>query len=110
MGKGAKADGGGAKGSSSVVAMWVSRARAGASLLGFAIVTYVSRGAGMGWTDAAYHGLIGAVAFSFVGWFCALLVITGLMRTAARDVTAPVTRRATAGAPEALPPPSVDAG
>jgi hypothetical protein len=101
-------------GAPTVVQMWVSRSRTATALLGFLIVTFVSKGAGMDLTGAALHGLVGAVIFSFVGWFCALLVLTGLMRTAARNSVpgpprpAPVPRagtsRASAGGQEALPP------
>lgn len=110
--KGAKAAKGGDR---TVVRVWVSRGRAYASLIGFTVTTWVSHSKGMGFVDAAYHGLIGAILFSFVGWLCALLVLTGLMRTAARNVTTPMVRpgpppRAKVGAPEALPPGSAEAG
>ena len=93
----------------SVVRTWVARSRAVAALIGFSVVTYVSMGAGMDLTGAAMHGLVGAVVFSFVGWFCALLVLTGLMRTAARNSVSSgpgqaAPARATAGGQEALPP------
>lgn len=65
--------------------LWVSRGRAAGALIGFAIVAWVSHRAGIGLTDSALRGLVGAVAFSFVGWLCALMIITGLLRTAARD-------------------------
>jgi len=68
--------------SPSTVRLWASRGRAAGALIGFAVAFWVSHRAGINLTDSALRGLIGAVAFSFVGWWCALLAITGLMRSA----------------------------
>lgn len=67
-----------------VIRYWTARGRAFGSLIGFAVVTYVSYRAGMGLTDAAFRGIIGGLVFSLVGWGCTLLVLTGLLRTAAQ--------------------------
>jgi hypothetical protein len=69
-----------------VIRLWTSRGRAWGSLIGFFVVAFVSYRAGIGPTDAAFRGLIGGIAFSFVGWGCALLVLTGLLRTAAQTL------------------------
>ena len=63
--------------------MWISRTRAVGALLGFAIAFWVCRRQGFDMADAALRGLIGAVALSLVTWWCALLVIQALMRSAA---------------------------
>jgi hypothetical protein len=69
-----------------VIRYWTSRGRAWGSLIGFAVVTWVSYRAGMGLTDAAFRGIIGGMVFSLVGWGCTLLVLTGLLRTAAQSL------------------------
>lgn len=69
-----------------IIRLWTSRGRAWGSLIGFAVVTFVSYRAGMGLTDAAFRGIIGGLVFSLVGWGCTLLVLTGLLRTAAQTL------------------------
>ena len=88
-------------GPAAVVRLWASRGRAAGALTGFVVVAAVSYRAGIGLTDAALRGLAGAVVFSFVGWLCALMVLTGLVRTAAG---------APAGGPAARRGPARDAG
>jgi formate/nitrite transporter FocA (FNT family) len=73
--------------SSAGVGVWIARARAGSALLGFAIAFVVASRAGMPMVDAAIRGLIGAVIFSVVGWWCGLLVIQALMRSAVHQRT-----------------------
>jgi hypothetical protein len=80
--KGAPAGG---EGDPAVIRLWAARGRGAGALVGFSVVAWVSYRAGIDLTDAAFRGLIGAVVFSFVGWLCALLVLTGLLRTAAHD-------------------------
>jgi hypothetical protein len=82
----------------SAVAVWAGRARAIGALIGFAVAFWVSRRAGIGTTDAALRGLLGAVAFSLVTWFAALLVIGGLVRTAATRPAPPEAPAPPAGA------------
>ena len=76
----------GAEGDPAVIRLWTSRGRACGTLIGFGVVSWVSHRAGMGLTDAAFRGIIGGIAFRFVGWACALLVLTGLLRTAAQNL------------------------
>lgn len=88
----------GAEGDPAVIRLWTSRGRACGTLIGFGVVTWVSYRAGMGLTDAAFRGIIGGIVFSLVGWACALLVLTGLLRTAAQNVVDGERRAAEAAA------------
>lgn len=63
--------------------LWVSRARAGGALLGFALGMWVCRRAGIPLVDATLRSLAAAVALSLVTWWSTLMVIQALMRTAA---------------------------
>ena len=65
------------------IAEWAAKGRAVGALIGFAVTFLVSYRAGIGPVDAALRGLIGGVAFSLGGWMCALMVLNGLVRTAA---------------------------
>lgn len=84
--KGAPSQNAGAGADPAVIRYWTSRGRAWGSLIGFGVVTWVSYRAGMGLTDAAFRGIIGGIVFSLVGWGCTLLVLTGLLRTAAQTL------------------------
>lgn len=64
------------------IATWTRRARGVGLLLGFAVAFLMSRRAGLPWTDAALRGVVGAFAMSLVLWWCTLMVIQGLIRTA----------------------------
>ena len=96
-----KAEKGKGGGAPTAVTLWAGRGRALGALIGFTVVLWISHRAGMGMVDAALRGLIGAVGFSLVGWWCALLVITGLMRTAAAPRRAGPAPPAPAPRPEA---------
>jgi len=65
------------------VRMWIGRARAGAALFGFALATFFAYRAGLGLADAMLRGLVAALVFSAVGWWCGLLVMRALLRTVA---------------------------
>jgi len=88
----------GAEGDPAVIRLWTSRGRAGGTLIGFGVVTWVSHRAGLGLTDAAFRGIVGGIVFSFVGWACALLILTGLLRTAAQNLVDEERRAAEAAA------------
>lgn len=64
------------------VGVWTQRARGAGLLMGFAVTTLVSRREGLPLADSALRGVAGALAMSLVCWWCALLVITALMRSA----------------------------
>ncbi len=64
------------------VGLWTQRARGIGLLLGFGIAYWISRGEGLPTSDAILRGVVGAFAMSLVCWWCALLVIQALMRTA----------------------------
>lgn len=63
--------------------LWVSRARAGGALVGFALGMWVCDRAGIPLVDATLRSLVAAVGMSLVAWWSTLLVIQALMRTAA---------------------------
>lgn len=64
------------------IAVWTQRAKGIGLLVGFAIAFLVSRGEGLPLADAALRGVVGALAMSVVCWWCSLMVITGLIRSA----------------------------
>lgn len=64
------------------VGLWTQRARGIGLLMGFGITYWISRGEGLPTPDAILRGVVGAIAMSLVCWWCALLVIQALMRTA----------------------------
>lgn len=64
------------------VGLWTQRSRGIGLLLGFGITYWISRGEGLPTSDAILRGVVGAIAMSLVCWWCALLVIQALMRTA----------------------------
>lgn len=64
------------------IGIWTQRARGVGLLLGFAVAFLVSRREGLPLSDAALRGVIGALVMSVIAWWCSLLVITGLIRTA----------------------------
>lgn len=64
------------------IGIWTQRARGVGLLLGFAVAYWVSRREGLPMSDAALRGVLGALAMSVVCWWCALLVITALIRSA----------------------------
>jgi len=64
------------------ISVWTQRARGVGLLLGFAVTFLVSRSEGLPVADSALRGVLGALAMSLVTWWSALLVITGLMRSA----------------------------
>ncbi|MFN8109689.1 MAG: hypothetical protein U0Y82_07560 [Thermoleophilia bacterium] len=81
--KGGK-QGKGAKGAQpNAVALWTQRARGIGLLLGFAIAFWVSRGEGLPTEDCLLRGVGGAIALSVVTWWCSLMIIQAVMRTAA---------------------------
>ena len=82
MAKDAKAPKTAKGGDTGAVGLWTQRARGIALLLGFGIAYWISRGEGLPPSDAILRGVIGAFAMSLVCWWCALLVIQALMRTA----------------------------
>lgn len=82
MGKDAKAPKTAKGGDPGAVGLWTQRARGIGLLLGFGITFWISRGEGLPTADAILRGVIGAFAMSLVCWWCALMVIQALMRTA----------------------------
>lgn len=64
------------------IGVWTQRARGVGLLIGFAVAFWVSRREGLPMSDAALRGVLGALAMSVVCWWCALLVITALIRSA----------------------------
>lgn len=64
------------------VAAWTQRARGIGLLLGFGVAFWVSRGEGLPTPDCVLRGVVGGLAMSLVTWWCALMVIQALMRTA----------------------------
>jgi hypothetical protein len=64
------------------IGLWTQRARGVGLLIGFAVTFLVSRGEGLPVADSALRGVVGALVMSVVCWWCALMVITGLIRTA----------------------------
>ncbi|HWH14057.1 MAG TPA: hypothetical protein VNT51_04875, partial [Miltoncostaeaceae bacterium] len=74
-------------------------------LLGFAVTFLVARGEDLPLADAALRGVVGALAMSLVAWWSALLVITGLMRSAVSQQNAEIAEalRQAAAAREAAP-------
>jgi len=73
----------------STIAYWSHRARGIGLLLGFAITFWISRGEDLPLTDSVLRAVVGAFAMSLVCWWCALLVLQGVMRgAAARSHTA----------------------
>lgn len=65
-----------------MIALWTQRARGVGLLLGFAFAFLAARQAGLPWADATIRGVIGAFIMSVVAWWCTLLVIQSLLRTA----------------------------
>lgn len=65
-----------------VIDHWTQRAKGIGLLAGFAVAFLVSYRAGLPWPDATIRGVVGALVMSVVAWWCALMVIQGLMRTA----------------------------
>lgn len=64
------------------IAVWTQRAKGIGLLVGFAVAFLVSRREGLPLADAALRGIVGALAMSVVCWWCSLMVITGLIRSA----------------------------
>ena len=67
----------------STIAYWSHRARGIGLLLGFAITFWISRGEDLPLADSVLRAVVGAFAMSLVCWWCALLVLQGVMRGAA---------------------------
>lgn len=65
--------------------LWIARARSVGALIGFGVAFLVCRRAGLPLADAALRGLAGALALWLVAWWCALTVVTALVRTAAEQ-------------------------
>ena len=63
--------------------LWVARARAGGALVGFLLGMWVCDRQGIPLVDATLRSLLAAAALAMVSWWCALLVIQALIRTAA---------------------------
>jgi hypothetical protein len=64
------------------IAVWTQRARGVGLLIGFAVTFLVSHGEGLPLADSVLRGVLGAFAMSLVAWWCALMVIRALMRSA----------------------------
>ncbi len=64
------------------IGVWTQRARGIGLLIGFAVTFLVSRNEGLPVADSALRAVGGALVMSVVCWWCALMVITGLIRTA----------------------------
>ncbi|MCB0881000.1 MAG: hypothetical protein KDC33_02130 [Thermoleophilia bacterium] len=65
-----------------VIDLWTQRAKGIGLLAGFAVAFLVSYRAGLPWADATIRGVIGGLVMSVVAWWCSLMVIQGLIRTA----------------------------
>jgi len=72
----------GAESADGAVGLWTQRAQGIGLILGFGIAYWISRGEGLPTSDAILRGVLGALAMSLVCWWCALMVIQALMRTA----------------------------
>lgn len=64
------------------IAVWTQRARAWGLLLGFGIGFGMAYQAGIPVVDAALRGILAAFVMSLLAWWCTLMVIQGLIRTA----------------------------
>lgn len=83
--RGGEPAGGGERAAEAVtpMAIWVGRARAAGGVLGFLAALWVCHRQGLGLVDATLRALVAAAGLSLVAWWSALLVIKGLMDSAA---------------------------